>query len=222
MRTRTLIATCVASAFAACAASGPPPATGPMSFFVTSAGSGKGADLGGLAGADQICQTRAEAVGAGNRTWRAYLSANAAGASPAVDARDRIGAGPWYNAKQVLIAANLDDLHEAYGSNHLTKQTALTEKGDMVNGVGDKPNMHDILTGSDPEGRLAKGDKDMTCNNWTSSSDGSAMLGHSDRTGLRIDAPSQSWNSSHLSRGCSQEALITTGGNGFFYCFAAR
>ena len=161
-------------------------------------------------------------MGAGNRTWRAYLSANAAGGSPAVDARDRIGAGPWYSAKQALVAANVDELHELYRTNGVTKQTALTEKGDVVNGIGDKPNMHDILTGSDREGRLAKGDKDMTCNNWTSSGDGSAMVGHSDRTGLRMDALSQSWNASHPSRGCSQEALVSTGGNGLLYCFAAK
>jgi len=222
MRTPTLIATFVASALAACATSGPPPATGPMSFFVTSAGSGKGADLGGLAGADQICQARAAGVGAGDRTWRAYLSTSAAGGNAAVNARDRIGSGPWYNAKQVLVAANLDDLHQAFGTNGLTKQTTLTEKGDVVNGRGDTPNQHDILTGSESDGRLAKGDKDMTCNNWTSSGDGSAMVGHSDRTGLRIDALSQSWNASHPSRGCRQEALVSSGGNGYFYCFAAK
>jgi hypothetical protein len=190
-----------------------------MSFFVTSAGSGKGADLGGLKGADQICQTRASAVGAKNRTWRAYLSADASGGQPAVNARDRIGKGPWYNAKGVVIAKNLDELH---GANSLTKQTALTEKGEMVNGRGDTPNMHDILTGSQADGRLATGDKNMTCNNWTSSGDGSAVVGHSDRMGLRDDEPSKSWNASHPTRGCSQEALQGTGGNGFFYCFAAK
>jgi hypothetical protein len=190
-----------------------------MSFFVTSAGSGKGADLGGLAGADQICQSRAAAAGAGNRTWRAYLSASAAGGQPAVNARDRIGSGPWYNAKGSLIAKNVEELH---GPNGLTKQTALTEKGEVVNGRGDTPNMHDILTGSQADGRLATGDKDMTCSNWTSSGDGSAMVGHSDRQGLRDDEPSRSWNASHPSRGCGQEALKGTGGNGFFYCFAAK
>jgi hypothetical protein len=195
----------------------PPPETGPMSFFVTSSGSGNGADLGGLSGADQICQTRASAVNAGNRTWRAYLSADGAGGASAVNARDRIGSGPWYNAKGVMIAADLDELH---GLNRLTKQTALTESGGVVNGRGDNPNQHDILTGSNAEGKLATGDKNMTCNNWTSSGDGSAMVGHSDRNGLRIDAPSQSWNAAHPSRGCSQQALISTGGNGYFYCFA--
>jgi hypothetical protein len=190
-----------------------------MSFFVTSAGSGKGADLGGLAGADQICQARASAVGAGSRTWRAYLSTAAAGGQPAVNARDRIGTGPWYNAKSVLIAKSLDDLH---GANGLTKQTVLTEKGDLVNGRGDTPNMHDILTGTAADGRLASGDKDMTCGNWTSSGDGAAMVGHSDRLGLRDDEPSRSWNASHPTRGCGQEALRGTGGNGLFYCFAAK
>jgi hypothetical protein len=206
------------AALAACAATSQSNPTA-MGFFITSAGSGKGADLGGLAGADQICQARAAAVGAGNRTWRAYLSANAAGGQPAVNARDRIGAGPWYNAKGVLIAKNVDELH---GANNLTKQTALTEKGDVVNGRGDTPNMHDMLTGSQPDGRLATGDKDLTCNNWTSSGGGAAVVGHSDRIGLSDDEPSRSWNASHPTRGCSQEALISTGGNGLFYCFAAK
>jgi len=202
------------------ACSSPPPANPTaMGFFVTSAGSGKGADLGGLAGADQICQARASAAGSGNRAWRAYLSAVAADGQPAVNARDRIGKGPWYNAKAVLIANNVDELH---GANGLTKQTALTEKGDVVNGRGDTPNMHDILTGSDAQGRLAKGEGDMTCKNWTSSSDGSTIVGHSDRTGLKDDEVSRSWNASHATRGCSQEALQGTGGNGYFYCFAAK
>jgi hypothetical protein len=202
------------------ACSSPPPANPTaMGFFITSAGSGKGADLGGLAGADQICQTRASAAGSGNRMWRAYLSAVAANGQPAVNARDRIGKGPWYNAKAVLIANNVDELH---GANGITKQTALTEKGDVVNGRGDTPNMHDILTGSDAEGRLAKGEGDMTCKNWTSSSDGSTIVGHSDRMGLRDDDVSRSWNASHATRGCGQEALQATGGNGYFYCFAAK
>jgi hypothetical protein len=202
----------------ACASTAPANPTA-MGFFITSAGSGKGADLGGLAGADQICQMRAIAASAGGRTWRAYLSAGAAGGQPAVSARDRIGAGPWYNAKSVLIANNLDELH---GANSITKQTALNEKGEVVNGRGDTPNMHDILTGSTTDGRLATGDKDMTCNNWTSSGEGATIVGHSDRIGLRDDDASHSWNSSHPTRGCGQEALISTGGNGYFYCFAAR
>jgi len=217
MKRHALMASSVGIAALTACASMPPPETGPMSFFVTSAGSGNGANLGGLAGADQICQARASAVNAGNRTWRAYLSADAAGGAPAVNARDRIGSGPWYNAKGVLIAADLDELH---GLNRITKQTALTESGNVVNGLGDKPNQHDMLTGTNAEGKLATGDKNLTCNNWTSSGDGSAMVGHSDRNGLRNDVPAQSWNASHPSRGCSQQALISTGGNGYFYCFA--
>ena len=189
-----------------------------MTFFVTSVGSGKGADLGGLPGADQHCQSLANAVGAGNRTWRAYLSAGASGGQPAVNARDRIGRGPWQNAKGEVIARDVDELH---GANKISKQTALTEKGEVVNGRGDTPNMHDILTGSQPDGRAFAGAEDMTCGNWTKSGEGAAMVGHHDRMGLREDEPSKSWNSSHPSRGCSQEALRSTGGAGLFYCFAA-
>ena len=190
-----------------------------LSFFVTSAGPGKGAGLGGLAGADQLCQQLATAVGAGNRTWRAYLSAQASGGSPAVNARDRIGSGPWQNAKGAVVAASVEELH---GTNNLTKQTALTEKGEVVNGRGDTPNRHDILTGSTPEGRAPAGDQDMTCGNWTKSAEGAAIVGHHDRIGLRDDAASKSWNSSHPSRGCSQDALRGTGGDGLLYCFAAK
>lgn len=190
-----------------------------MGFFVTSAGSGKGADLGGLAGADKICQSLAQAAGAGKRTWHAYLSASTFGGGKAVNARDRIGRGPWYNAKGVLIARNVDHLH---ADNNLTKQTALTEKGAVVNGRGDKPNMHDILTGSDAQGRAFPGDLDTTCGNWTKSGAGSAQVGHHDRQGLRNDAPSKSWNHSHPSRGCSQDALRSSGGNGLLYCFAVK
>ena len=188
-----------------------------MSFFVTSTGSGKGADLGGLAGADQHCQQLAQAAGAGGKTWHAYLSTQG---DNAVNARDRIGAGPWRNAKGVVIATSVDDLHSA--DNKLNKQTALTEKGTTVNGHGDTPNMHDILTGSQPDGRAFAAGEDRTCGNWTKSGDGSAMLGHHDRMGLRDDDASKSWNSSHPSRGCSQDALKSTGGNGLFYCFAAQ
>jgi hypothetical protein len=190
-----------------------------MTFFVTSVGSGKGADFGGLAGADQHCQTLAAAVGAGNKTWRAYLSTTASGGMQAVNARDRIGGGPWQNAKGVVIAKNVEDLH---GDNNLTKQTALTEKGGVVNGRGDKPNMHDILTGSQPDGTAFPSGEDHTCGNWTSSSTGSAMLGHSDRTGLDESPPAKSWNSSHPSRGCSVDGLRSTGGAGLLYCFAAK
>ncbi len=188
-----------------------------MTFFVTSVGNGKGADFGGLEGADQHCQTLAKAAGAGQRFWRAYLSASPSLSSPTVHARDRIGTGPWHNAKGVLIASNVAELH---GNNNLNKQTALTEKGTVVNGRGDNPNMHDILTGSTPDGMAFTGVEDMTCNNWTSSDAGRAMVGHHDRVGLRDDAASRSWNSSHPSRGCSLDALKKTGGAGLLYCFA--
>lgn len=191
-----------------------------MSFFVTSAGLGKGADLGGLAGADKHCQALAQAAGAGGKTWHAYLSTQGAGA---VNARDRIGKGPWTNAKGAVIAKDVAELH---GANNLTKQTALNEKGGIVNGRGDTPNMHDVLTGSQPDGTAFPAGEDRTCGNWTKSGAGSAMLGHSDRTGLDETAPAKSWNSSHLSRGpgggCSQDDLKTTGGAGLLYCFAAN
>lgn len=190
-----------------------------MSFFVTSVGSGDGANLGGLAGADKHCQTLAQAAGVGKRTWRAYLSARAENGKPGVDARDRIGKGPWHNVKGVLIAKNIDELHSA---NALDKQSALTEKGEVVNGRGDKPNRHDILTGSDSFGRGFSGDQDTTCGNWTKNGEGSAQVGHHDRMGLSDKAPAKSWNHSHPSRGCSQEALRSTGGDGLFYCFAAK
>ncbi len=189
-----------------------------MTFFVTSVGTGKGADLGGLAGADRHCQTLASAAGAGNRTWRAYLSTQGAGAAAATSARDRIGRGPWQNAKGVVIAKSVDELH---GSNNLTKQTALNEKGELINGRGDTPNRHDILTGSTPAGRAPSGNEDMTCGNWTKSAEGAAIVGHHDRMGLGDDEPSKSWNSSHPSRGCSQDALKSSGGDGLLYCFAA-
>lgn len=189
---------------------------GGMTFFVTSVGPGKGADLGGLAGADSYCQSRAQAVGAGGKTWRAYLSTQGAGA---VNARDRIGRGPWTNAKGIVIAKDVAELH---GTNNLTKQTALTEKGEVVNGVGDTPTMHDILTGSQPDGTAFTGADDHTCGNWTKSGDGSAMVGHSDRKGLRDDDASRSWNSSHPSRGCSPDGLKSTGSAGLLYCFATN
>src|SRR6516225_7197457 len=191
-----------------------------MSFFVTSAGSGKGADLGGLEGTDRICQQLAQAAGAGSHTWHAYLSTQAADGQPAVNARDRVGKGPWQNVKGVVVAKNLDELH---GDNNISKQTALTEKGDVVNGRGDTPNRHDALTGSQPDGTAFPAGEDKTCHNWTSSTQGAAMLGYIDRQGLRDDATSHSWNSSHLSRGpdggCSQADQRTTGGDGLFYCF---
>jgi hypothetical protein len=194
-----------------------------MSFFVTSAGAGKGADLGGLAGADRHCQELAQAAGAGNRTWHAYLGTQEAGSQPAVNARDRIGHGPWQNAKGVVVAKNVDELH---GANNLTKATALSEKGEVVNGFGDKPNRHDALTGAKPDGTTFPAGEDRTCKNWTSSTQGSAMLGHIDRQGPRDDDAMHSWNSSHPSRGpdggCSQADLRSTGGDGLFYCFAVN
>jgi hypothetical protein len=195
-----------------------------MSFFVTSTGPGKGADLGGLAGADARCQQLAQAAGAGAKTWHAYLSAQAAGGQPAVNARDRIGNGPWQNAKGAVVAKNVDELHSL--TNNLTKQTALTEKGDVVKGRGDTPNEHDALTGSTMEGRAFPPGEDRTCRNWTSSAQGTAMLGHIDRQGLQDTVEAKSWNASHPSRGpdggCSQADLKSTGGNGLFYCFATN
>lgn len=189
-----------------------------MTFFITSAGPGKGADLGGLAGADAHCQALAQAVGAGNKTWRAYLSTNAAAQGGPVNARDRIGRGPWKNAKGVVIATSVEDLHSA--NNKISKATAINEKGEQVKVRGDTPNMHDMLTGSDLEGRAFPGNLNLTCNNWTSSTFGSAMLGHADREGIADTVYQHSWVSSHMSRSCSQPDLVATGGNGLFYCFA--
>jgi hypothetical protein len=193
------------------------------SFFVTSTGIGNGGNLGGLAGADNYCQTLAQAAGAGARTWRAYLSTQEGEGQPAVNARDRIGKGPWQNSKGVVIAKDVAELH---GANNLTKQTALSEKGDVINGRGDTPNRHDALTGSQGDGTAFPAGADRTCGNWTSSAQGAAMLGHIDRIGLREDDASHSWNSSHPSRGpdggCSQADLRSTGGDGLFYCFAAN
>jgi hypothetical protein len=189
----------------------------PMSFFITSVGKGDGGNLGGLAGADAHCQTLAAAAGRGNATWRAYLSAAAQGPNPTVHARDRIGRGPWFNARGALIASNIDDLHE--DRNNIRKPTALTEKGEEVKGAGDTPNQHDILTGSDSTGRLVPGNAALTtCNNWTSNSTGNAMVGHHDRLG----GPNASWNAVHSTRSCSQPDLVATGGAGLFYCFAAQ
>jgi hypothetical protein len=200
---------------------GQPPPKQPMGFFVTSVGLGDGGNLGGLAGADKHCQSLAAAAGAGNRTWRAYLSAAAAAGQPPVNARDRIGTGPWYNATGALIAWNVADLHGDFerDRNNIRKPTALTEKGEVVPGAGDQPNEHDILTGSDSHGRIPVGHPAvLTCSNWTSSSDTDrAIVGHSDRLG----GPNVSWNSVHMSAGCSQDALVKTGGAGLFYCFAA-
>jgi hypothetical protein len=188
-----------------------------LSFFITSAGSGSGANLGGIAGADKICQTLGASAGAGSRTWRAYLSAAAATGQPAVNAKDRIGSGPWYNAKGVKVADNVADLHS--DNNKLGKENSLTEKGATVNGRGDTPNTHDMLTGSNADGTLATGTGDVTCGNWTSTAtDGHARVGHFDKQGGG-DAPN-SWNSAHASNGCTQPNLVATGGAGLFYCFA--
>jgi hypothetical protein len=189
-----------------------------MSFFVTSAPLGKGGDLGGLAGADAHCQQLAATAGAGGKTWRAYLSSPETPTAKGINARDRIGNGPWQNAKGVVIAQNVDDLHSA--NNKLSRETALTERGTIVSGVGYTPVWHDALTGSDRDGRAFPGNINMTCNNWSSSEFGKAMLGHIDRTGLADNEFARSWNSSHQSRGCSQADLIATGGNGLFYCLA--
>ena len=191
----------------------------PMTFFISSTNPGKGADFGGLAGADRHCQALAEAAGAGGRSWRAYLSTQEAGGTAAVNARDRIGTGPWQNVKGVAIASNVAELH---GSNNLTKLTALTEKGTVVNGRGDTPNTHDLLTGSQKDGTAYSGSEDRTCGNWTKSGEGIAMVGHHDRVGLGEPADAMSWNSSHVTRGCSIDALRSTGGGGLIYCFAAK
>lgn len=214
-----------AGALAVSLAAGQPAAAqgADTSFFVTSMGIGNGGNLGGLAGADNQCQTLAQASGAGAKTWHAYLSTQAADGKPAINARDRIGAGPWKNAKGVVIAKDVVELH---GANNLSKQTALSEKGEVINGRGDTPNRHDILTGSQADGTAFAGTDDRTCKNWTSSTQGAAMLGHADRTGLDEEPPAKSWNTSHPSRGpdggCSQADLKSTGGDGLLYCFAAN
>jgi hypothetical protein len=195
------------------------------SFFLTSNGIGNGGNLGGLAGADNHCQTLAQAAGFGApKTWHAYLSTQGADGQPAVNARDRIGKGPWQNVKGVVIAKDVAELHGA--GNNLTKQTALSEKGEVINGAGDTPNRHDVLTGSQADGTAFAAGEDRTCKNWTSSTQGAAMVGHFDRKGLRDDEPSKSWNTSHPSRGpdggCSQADLKSTGGDGLLYCFAAN
>jgi hypothetical protein len=201
------------------------PQTGPMSFFITSAGSGKGADLGGLVGADAQCQKLAAAAGAGGKTWRAYLSvaptfaSQTAPAVAAVNARERIGNGPWFNAKGALIARDVAHLHNG---NNISKETALDERGNVVKGRGDQPNEHDILTGSRADGTAFAPQQDTTCKAWTSSSDGSAIVGHHDRVGPLPENWAKSWNFSHPSVGCSQEALVRTGGAGRFYCFAVN
>jgi hypothetical protein len=190
----------------------------PMSFFVTSKNPGSGANLGGLAGADAYCQSLAASVGAGDLNWKAYLSATATESTPAVNARDRIGQGPWYNAKGVLIAENVAMLHS---NNAINKENALSEKGEQISGRGDAVNLHDILTGSMPDGTASAVEGDTTCKNWTSGTEGAALVGHHDRKGLDEGDAAKSWNSSHASRGCSLENLKGTGGGGLFYCFGS-
>lgn len=191
-----------------------------MSFFVTSVGKGNGADLGGLDGADAHCQALAAAAGAASTPWRAYLSTTLPGGDAGVNARDRIGKGPWQNAKGVVVAQNVDELHSS--RNNLTKDTALTEKGEKISGRGDAVNAHDMLTGSDPQGNFSTAGGETTCGNWTKSGEGSAIVGHHDRIGLKDTRHMTSWNSSHGTRGCSQEHLKSTGGAGLFYCFLAK
>jgi len=216
--------TLAATSLALLALSAAPARSADTTFFLTSNGPGKGGDLGGIEGADKHCQTLAQAAGAGARVFHAYLSTQGIDGKPAVNARDRIGKGPWQNAKGVVIAKDVAELHSA--SNNLTKQTALSEKGDVINGRGDTPNRHDVLTGSQADGTAFASSEDRTCKNWTSSTQGTAMLGHSDRIGLRDDDASKSWNSSHPSRGpdggCSQGDLKSTGGDGLLYCFASN
>jgi hypothetical protein len=191
-----------------------------MTFFVTSVGKGDGANLGGLEGADAHCQSLAKAAGSRHTHWRAYLSTTAPGGEAGVNARDRIGKGPWHNAKGVLVARSVDELHS--DKNNLTKETVLTEKGEIVTGRGDSVNRHDILTGSDPAGMYSTAGGDTTCGNWTSNGEGSAIVGHHDRIGLKDTRHMKSWNSSHGTRGCSQDALRGTGGDGLFYCFVTN
>ena len=219
---RFAVAAGAAALLAAFAYSGGAGAQGnAMTFFVTSTNPGKGADFGGLAGADKYCQTLASSAGAGSHTWHAYLSTTAAGGGTAVNARDRIGKGPWQNAKGVVVAKSVDDLHG--DSNNLNKQNSISEKGEVISGRGDPVNMHDILTGSTPDGRSVTGAEDTTCGNWTKGGpDGSAIVGHHDRMGLKDDAPSKSWNSSHPTRGCNLEGLKSTGSAGLLYCFAVN
>jgi hypothetical protein len=225
---RTVIAlktVALAGLLAACASGPQTPATGPMGFFITSVGMGNGANLGGLAGADAHCQKLAAAAGAGGRTWRAYLSvpgsfpSAAASAVQGTHARDRIGAGPWFNAKGALVARDVAHLHNG---NLISKTTALDERGNPIKGRGDTPNEHDMLTGSRADGTAFAPQTDTTCKGWTSSSEGSAIVGHHDLVGPLNDAWSKSWNFSHQTAGCSQQQLVSTGGAGKFYCFATN
>ncbi len=210
---------CAAAAFLATGLTAVQANQANMSFFITSVGKGDGANLGGIEGADAHCATLAKAAGSNKKQWRAYLSTTAPGGDAGINARDRIGKGPWRNAKGAVVAKSVDDLHGS--KNNLTKQTSLTEKGEVISGRGDAVNMHDVLTGSDQLGMYATAGGDTTCGNWTKNGDGSAIVGHHDRMGLKDTRHMKSWNSSHGSAGCSQDALKKTGGAGLFYCFAA-
>jgi len=220
MRTRFWFALLGGVASAGLCATAPAQAQQAITFFVSSVGKGNGADLGGLAGADAHCQALAQAAGSTLTNWRAYLSTTEPGGTEGVNARDRIGKGPWQNAKGVIVAKSVEDLHS--DSNNITKQTALTEKGETVSGRGDPVNAHDILTGSDPRGMFSTAGGDTTCGNWTKSGEGSTIVGHHDRQCLKDTRHMKSWNSSHGSRGCSQDNLKSTGGAGLIYCFAAN
>ena len=211
-----LLAACGGESSTPDAAEAVPEVEHAMSFFLTSVGPGDGANLGGIEGADAHCQQLAEAAGAGDKTWRAYLSVTASGDMPAVNARDRIGSGPWYNANGVMVASSVDNLHS--DGNSLSKANSISETGDVISGRGDTPNRHDILTGSQLDGTAASGEEDTTCSNWMSNGEGSALVGHHDREGG--GANPTSWHSAHGSRGCSQQNLRDTGGDGLFYCFA--
>lgn len=216
---RNIVVSSIAvAALASC--SGMRPSGPPTTFFITSANPGQGGNLGGLAGADAHCEKLASAAGVGGRNWRAYLSTQASGGVPAVNARDRIGNGPWTNAKGVVVAQNLAELH---GTNRINKETGLTEAGAVVPATGDPVNKHDIMTGSRPDGTAMPPDRDATCRNWTSNDQGGAMVGHHNRGGTNPDPVANvSWNSSHITPGCSMAALARTGGAGLMYCFAAR
>ena len=207
-----------AASLGSCAS--PPESGPPTTFFITSANPGQGGNLGGLAGADALCERLATAAGVGGRNWHAYLSTQATGGTAAINARDRIGKGPWTNAKGVVIAKDLAELH---GKNNISKETALTESGAVVPATGDPVNKHDIMTGSQPDGTAMPAGKDATCSNWTSSDQGGAMVGHHNRGGTNPDPVANvSWNSSHITPGCSMPALARVGGAGLLYCFAAR
>ncbi len=226
MTTKSMLSTLAATALVLAAsatssqAQQTPPQFPNMTFFITSVGGPQGANYGGLEGADRHCQTLATKAGAGSKTWRAYLSTQAVGGATAVNAKDRIGKGPWVNANGVQIATGVDDLHSA--NNKLTAETSVAETGKLIPSRLYTVNQHDILTGTQTDGTAFPPDKDMTCGNWTKNGEGSAMVGHTDRMGLRDDAPSKSWNTSHPSRGCDAPSLVATGGAGLLYCFAAN